>query len=251
MKEAEGDQDQPVPLAQPAQEPANGKAEKDMKGLVYQGGGPPPTDYPAPEAEPAPEEPAKGDKDAAPPHESDSILTFTEKDSRTKVIVLFALVVVIIIGVAYLALHSKALKTSITLSTSTVPNSSPSNSPTTTVLPNLNKSAVYNLDILYDYSGPPSFNGADCGKSSTSTVQSYRANLNASTDFYLYDTEKSGLCPLTIGKIAATTPGFRVLSVNPATPLNMPANSSSYLIIKLSAPPYNYTGPLSLTISEN
>ena len=247
MKEAGDNSGQGVSAASPDQEPTNGKAEKDMKGLVYQGGTPPPSEDAYHETEPVLEE-TKEDKEAIPPHESDSILTFSEKDSRTKAIILFVVVVIIIIGVAYLALHSKVLKGSITTST-TIPKTS--NTPTTTIRPNLNKSAVFNLDILYNYTGPASFNGADCGKSKISTVQSYRANLNASTTFYLNDTEGSGGCPLIISKIFATTPGFKVISVNPATPLNMPTNSRIYLIIKLSAPLYNYTGPLSLTINEN
>jgi hypothetical protein len=254
MKEADdgaGQQAEPNPAGS---EPDNGKLSKDMKGLVYQGG--PAGEEPSgqmPESYPEEEPNIGGAKEKGPPlsAESSTILNFTEKDSRLKAIILFAIVVVIIVAVAYLVLHSKVINTSKTVSTTSTIWTS--NTPTTTVAPNFNKTDIMNIDVLYNYTGPPAVNGLNCGKTKTSTVDTYSKYLNASQTFVIYDTEHTSNCALTIRKYVALTPGFKVLAVTPVpTPFTIPGNSSSEEIgIEIRAPPFNYTGQLSLRIDEN
>ena len=246
MREAGGDPGPGISAASAANDPSSGKADKDMKGLVYQGGEIPTNDPYQPDSDLGG---AKADKAPVPP-EGESILNFTEKDSKTKAIALFLIAVVVIIGIAYLVINSKMLQSSITISTSTSTISS-ANAPTTTMAFNANKSAIFNIDVLYNYTGPSSIGGVSCLKSSSSKVETYTKVVNASSIFYLYMYETSGRCALTITKISATTKGFRVMSVNPTLPIKLPANSSDvYIIMKVAAPSFNYTGPLSLTINE-
>jgi hypothetical protein len=230
---------------------ANGKVEKDMKGLVYAGDTrepPPETEsYISPEPT-SPDMPKPSAEDTVEPHEKEeTILNFTEKEGKGKLIILIIIAAVIIIGVVYLALHAKGAKVTVTIPTTTVVGK-----PTTTVAgPNYNKTSVLNIDLLYNYTGPNKMNNTSCGKSKVSTVKSLNAKYNGTTTFYLYDSESSGYCPLSINKIVATTPGFKVISVTPSLPSSIPAYSSIYLIVKVQTPTFNYTGPLSMTINEN
>lgn len=251
MKEAGTNPDQDKPAPSSGQEPGNGKSEKDMKGLVYQGGEPiqsgDSSSYQGDEAPPEEPKPAKTNVQST---ESD-ILTFTEKDSRVKVIALVIIAIVIIAVVAYLVINSKLLSFSPAKKTTVTTTVASSNTPsTTTIVPNHNKSVMINLDVLYQYSGPSSINGTNCNKNSVSDVSPYSATFNASSTFLLYNQQSSGRCPLTITKITATTPGFKIVSSTPSTPVSIPASSSVYMILTISTPPTNYTGPLSLTISE-
>ncbi len=229
---------------------ANGKIDKDMKGLVYAGETRDPpieaNDY-SPADTTSTEEKKEPQDDTVQPHEKEeTILNFTEKEDKSKLIILIVVAAIIIIGVVYLALHAKGAKVTVTIPTTTVAGKS-----TTTIGPNYNKTSVLNIDLLYNYTGPNKLNNTSCGKSKTSTVKSMNARYNGSTTFYLYDTENSGYCPLSINKIVATTPGFRIISVTPSLPSPIPAHSSIYLIIKVQTPTFNYTGPLSITINEN
>jgi hypothetical protein len=226
------------------------KADKDMKGLVYQGhsGGdsapPKPVElYPDGEGP----EPKRG-KDEEMSAESSTILNFTESDTKLRTIAIMVIVALVIVGIAYFVLHSKVSVPVTIKTTSTIGK----NAPTTTVGPNYNRTVIANLDILYNYTGPKnSTSNLPCGETRFSDVQSYVNRLNASATFLLQDTENSHNCQLTISKIVATTPGFKVLTVSPSTPDTIPSNSSTQLVITIRAPPFNYTGPLSLTIDEN
>ena len=236
MKEAEDADAKPTGPSQGAAAPSDEKLDKDMKGLVYQGE-PQESEAPQPEQPGAPEEKhiEEGIEKGQIPSEGGNILDFSEKEgSRLRIILLLAIVVIIIVAVAYLVLHAKGRKSSITITTTI----KGSNTPTTTISgPNFNKTAIINIDVLYNYTGPSTNNyNRSCGKSKYSTVESYTNRLNASTTFYLYDQEESGLCSLTISKYVITTPGFRVISVVPQTPFTLPANSSKYVILKVLVP---------------
>jgi hypothetical protein len=249
MKEAGTNSDQGQPTPTPDQEPGNGKAEKDMKGLVY---AEPvqPGDSPYKEEE-APTEEPKPDKGGTQSPEGDSILTFTEKDSRGKIVMIAIIAVIIIAIVAYLVINPKVLSLSPIKQSSTTTVASSNSPSTTTIKPNPNQSNLVNLDLLYQYSGPVSINGTNCGGKSVSTVKSFSTTFNASSTFLYSLTQSSGSCPLTITKIAATTPGFKVVSITPSMPISIPSGSSVYLVMTIATSPNNYTGPLSLTVSEN
>lgn len=256
MKEADdglGEQ----PAAGP--EAGNGKIDKDMKGLVYQGGVPLdstpvssdtyPIDPPTSSVEPT-EEKESGYKGIASPDgaKGDSILNFSEKtEGKGKIIALIIIGIIIVIGVVYLVTHSHVGTPKITIPTTTISR----NAPTTTIYKSTAKSTILNLDILYNYTGPATINKTSCGKAQQSVVQSYSNRVNGSSTFLLYQTASSGNCPFTISKIYSTTPGFKVISVEPSIPQTIPAHSNIYFIMTISTPQINYTGPLSLTLNGN
>jgi hypothetical protein len=254
MKEADDDATPPPGPPPAGSDSGNDKLSKDMKGLVYQGESPG-GDAPAPDTFPE-DEPNIGGAKAKGPEmsaESNTILNFTEKDSRLKAIGLFAIIVVIIIGVGFLVLHSKAITPSKGSSSTTTNQNLYSNAPTTSIpAPNLNKTILQNIDVFFNYTGPASLHNQSCGQSKRSTVSSYSNRLNASQTFTIYDTESTGVCALTITKYIAVTPGFKIVSITPTpTPFTIPGNDSSeYVILTIRAPPFNYTGPLSIAVDE-
>jgi hypothetical protein len=256
--------------------PKDGKAEKDMKGLVYQGGGVPEAEVPKDEAHPGETHPLdglegepkgetadelkgekgedliNGEKPNPEENKDENILTFTEKEGgRGKLIVLAIVIVIIIIAVIYLVLNPPKLGGSATTTLHTTTIVGGKTTVTTTIPHNHNASFLANLDLLHNYTGPATLNKTSCGKSMQSTVDGLNVRYNQSTQFYIHDTEASGYCPLTITSIKVTTPGFRIVSVNPLLPIKIPHYSSVYIIVKLQAPTFNYTGPLSITINEN
>ncbi len=238
-------------------DPDNGKINKDMKGLVYQGGAPveeasSPSEDSFGGDQPKKER-KKGEKDPLMSAESDTILNFTEKDSRFKAVALFIIAVVVIGVVAYFVLHSNVLKSSITVKTTSTIGS---NSATTTVGHNYNKTVIGQLDLLYNYTGPTTKNGVKCSYTMTSTVSNYNGHFNATQNFPITYSVSSSACPLNINKIVAITPGFKIVSItggisNPPLPSALPAQSSTYFVITFQAPPFSYSGPLSISFYES
>lgn len=272
MKEADDGSGRRAAAGPGPNEPTNGKIDKDMKGLVYQGGVPEDSEpqqgdqYPTDSTTSEPKEDKEGKegegekageyKGVSAPEGSkeDSILTFTEKDNKGKVIALIVIVAIIIVGVAYLLLHSSLAKGHTTTITKTTISG---NTPTTTIaaVVNHNKTVISGIDLLYNYSGPKKINNTNCQFNTRSIVIGYSAHLNASTVFFASSSQltyhTSAYCPLVIKNIVATTPGFRIVSVEPSLPVHIPAYSQVTLTIRISTPPFNYTGPLSITINEN
>ncbi len=181
--------------------PKDGKAEKDMKGLVYQGGGVPETEVPKAEAYPGETPPPEGlegepkgettgelkdetvedlttgEKPNPEENKEENILTFTEKEGgKGKLVVLAIVVVIIIIAVVYLVLNPPKLGGSTTtLHTTTIVGGN--TIATTTISHNHNVSYLANLDLLHNYTGPATLNKTSCGKSMQSTVYSLNAEI--------------------------------------------------------------------------
>jgi hypothetical protein len=271
MKESDDGTDRQASGKPASTDPKNSKADKDMKGLVFQGGGPPdaPTGEAPYSAEPEQKEELnseKGEEAGAMAGEAgkegkeqgkdDSILTFTEKDNnKGKLIVLAVVVVLIAIGVAYLVIHPPKLGGPPT--TTTVKNTIAANVPKTTIPRNNNKSIISSIDLTRNYTGPTKIGTTNCNRATASVVYSYSKTYNALVTFYLpaglggLTYISSEACLLNINRIVATTPGFQVIAINPMLQQAIPAYSSKAFTIQLSVPSYNYTGPLSITVYEN
>ncbi|MDE1865417.1 MAG: hypothetical protein KGH94_02130 [Candidatus Micrarchaeota archaeon] len=244
--------------------PANGKAEKDMKGLVYQGDDQP-SDTPSQEdsytAEPASEGEEKPAEDKmGEPGEpstkqgSEDILTFTEKDNKAKLIIIAAIAIIIIVAVGYLFLHGAKPSKSVTTTVTTKNSVTVKSSTTTVPRPlNPNKTRVLNIDQVVNYNGPTTVNKTRCTYTTQDRVFNYNARFNASSKFYLPENVgglsyiNSNTCPRRITRIVTSTPGFSIVSISPSLPQNLPPNSAISFNIQVQTPAFNYTGPLVIT----
>lgn len=251
MKEADDGTGTPGQAA--AAPDPNNKAEKDMKGLVYQGAEPvaPTQDDSAysPDAAPQEAQAAAGESPDKQISSRDSILSFSEKEDGGRRILLIAAIVIVIavIAAVVIFIHPSIGKVSIT--TTTVAGKTT----TSTIGPNLNKTKIVSLDWSYNYTGPSNaLNGTPCNFRSGSQVTSSPVSyLNASSILYLTYYVTAGNCALTVTKISTTSRGFKVLNVTPVLPQHVVPNSPFEFAIQLRTPPTNFTGIVSIIISEN
>lgn len=238
------------------------KHDKDLKGLVFQGGeqkeqpegfddiSNPPTGHS--EDNKGLDKPVGGigastkGEDNEPDITTESYMDISEKGGISKTIIVAVVAIAIIAIVAYILLssHGKAVTTT---TTTTIKGSG-----TTTILHTgaPNTTAINNLDVSYNYSGPSEVNGVNCGERSYSNVVNYNNNLNASENFTLYVNLASAGCNFSITGISTSTPGFKVLKAVPALPVSIPSESNVYILLTLRAPSTNFLGPLTLVVKE-
>jgi hypothetical protein len=253
------------------------KAEKDMKGLVYQGGdaglGTQPVNVqysgvdqkPDASVDSVVQEPEKvegppddiygkpvEEKETGREAPEGSFIEVTETGTRSKaaLIVVVAVVLIAIAGYILLSPHGggKVAKT-----TTTAPQARGTSSATTIGVQaqsTHNTTFIDNIDVFYIYSGPASVNGTRCDRTTNSTWISYSRQFNASEQFYLPMTTGSGACALTVTNISISTPGFSLVSAVPAIPFSIQPRSSLYTLLGIETPSANFTGPMTLMIKE-
>jgi hypothetical protein len=278
------DDSSPIDEASPAPQkpeeqppPSVDKSDKDMKGLIYQGGDlgvqpqPPPISYTigpkqpaAPQGEPTSEEdkPAVGlyeepaekppEEGEAKLEESDAIkntfIEVSEKEGRSRAILIAIVAIALIAIVAYILISSR---TPVKTTTTTIRPKGSTTIAQANSVASLNTTFINNMDISYIYTGPTTVGNTNCGVYTHSTVNNYNILLNASAQFERSITTYSANCNLTVVNISVQTPGFRIVSIIPPFPHTIPAGGSSwYNLITFQAPSANFTGPLTLVIRE-
>ncbi|MDE1822751.1 MAG: hypothetical protein KGI00_01735 [Candidatus Micrarchaeota archaeon] len=166
---------------------------------------------------------------------------------ETGSIIFYVVLIVVIASIVYLLYDLFSHPQQKRSTTAQVP------APTSPTGPSPNPSAAnvsfYSLNVQYVYSGPPTKNGVQCSYNSytyvdTSQVQS----MNGLAAFYLNLQPSSNDCGLTITNITNYTAGFRVTSVEPTLPIDLPPNSQILLQINMRAPGRSFYGPLTITV---
>lgn len=108
---------------------------------------------------------------------------------------------------------------------------------------------IDNIDMSYQYSGPAQVGNTYCEQPSKTVVDSYHRIIN-STEFLLNTSIGTNGCNLTITNIQITTPGFKVVRIEPQPLQTIPPYSSIYFEIFVTDTNRTYVGPLSMVLQD-
>lgn len=175
---------------------------------------------------------------------------FNDNSGRIKILAIVLIAIVALFALTYILpkLHSTAQAGGTTSKTTIKTTTAVTTTSYTTEPFDVH---VININEFFNYTGANQINGVSCKYASHSTYQTINGDINSSSQFPVYYTVQSALCPLNITNITISTPGFRIISSNPKIPIQMQPNSSVYIALQLISPPYNFSGPITFRINEN
>jgi 8-oxo-dGTP pyrophosphatase MutT (NUDIX family) len=137
-----------------------------------------------------------------------------------------------------------------TTASSTSTTIQPTTAASTTIAPPPTQISIDNIDLTVDYSGPAAKNNVQCNVPTKSEVINYH-RIISNTTFLINMTFTDQGCYETITSIYTTTPGFKVVSVQPVLPVGLPPYSQMYFDIRLTSTNTTYSGPLTIIEEYN